>query len=83
MRAVLGMTTVGVNQLLLHFDATRLHILEDIDVAFVGRDKEIAVFDEDEDVENLFTIVHDVSEQGNQVTRLVLLHHLLLLDELF
>lgn len=36
MRALLGMPTIGVDQFLLLLHFSRLHILVDIDVTFVG-----------------------------------------------
>ena len=40
------MATVGVNQLLLLLDFSSLHVLEDMNVALIGRDEEVAILDE-------------------------------------
>ena len=82
MSALLRVATVGVNQLLLLLDLARLDVLVDVDVAFIGRYQEVTILDEDEDVEDLLAVVHDIAELGNQVPRLILLHDLLLFDEL-
>ena len=50
MRAVFGMATVSMNKLLVLLDFASLDVFEDIDVAFVGGYKEVAVVDENKDV---------------------------------
>ena len=81
MRDVLVVPTVGVDQAFIVLWLARLHVLEDVDVALVCRDQEVAVVDEDKHVEYLLTEVHDVTEESNQVSSTVLLFDFLILDE--
>ena len=62
MRAVFGMATVSMNKLLVLLDFASLNVFKDINVAFVSGYKEVAVVNENKDVQNLLTIVHNVSE---------------------
>ena len=50
MRAVFGMAAVSMNQLLVLLDFASLNVFKDINVAFVGGYKEVAVVNENKDV---------------------------------
>ena len=78
---VLIMTAISMDQSLLLLNFPSLYVFEHIDIAFICGDQEVAIVYEDKYVENLLTIVHDVTEHRDQVASLILSLNLLILDE--
>lgn len=78
---VLVVTAVSMDQPFCLLNFAWLDVLVNIDVAFISWNEEVTVVDEDEDVEDLLSKVHDVSKKSNKITSSILSHHFLRLDK--